>query len=58
MSKHRPDNKTLTDDERQQLRIWMSASPLQRLAWLEDAQKIANKSGALARYGRLKASDH
>jgi hypothetical protein len=49
MSKNETDNK-LTEDERQQLKLWISATPMQRLAWLEEAQRIAEKSGALERY--------
>jgi len=37
----------LTPDERAQLKLWASATPMQRLAWLEEAQQIAAKSGAL-----------
>lgn len=36
----------LTEDEQAQLRLWVSATPLQRLEWLEEAQKIAYQSGA------------
>ena len=36
----------LTVDEQAQLRLWASASPKQRLDWLEEAQKIAYQSGA------------
>ena len=36
----------LTEDEQAQLRMWASASPKQRLDWLEEAQKIAYQSGA------------
>ncbi|MDZ7661068.1 hypothetical protein [Thiohalophilus sp.] len=37
----------LTVDEKAQLKRWASATPAQRLAWLEEAQQIALKSGAL-----------
>lgn len=37
----------LTEDEKAQLRQWASATPAQRLAWLEEAQQIAYQSGAL-----------
>ena len=37
----------LTVDEKAQLKLWASATPAQRLAWLEEAQQIALKSGAL-----------
>ena len=40
----------LTQEEKAQLRIWLSTTTLQRLTWLEEAQKIAEKSGALKRY--------
>lgn len=40
---------TLTPEEKAQLRLWASATPAQRLAWLEEAQQIAFKSGALFR---------
>ena len=36
----------LTEDEQAQLRMWASATPKQRLDWLEEAQKIAYQSGA------------
>ena len=36
----------LTEDEEAQLRLWTSATPKQRLDWLEEAQKIAYQSGA------------
>lgn len=55
MSKNKTDNK-LTEDERQQLKIWLSATPTQRLAWLEEAQKIAQESGALVRYSKQKST--
>ncbi|MDR9437540.1 MAG: hypothetical protein RI563_11710 [Thiohalophilus sp.] len=37
----------LTADEEAHLRLWASATPAQRLAWLEEAQRIAYQSGAL-----------
>lgn len=37
----------LTEHEKEHLRLWASATPAQRLAWLEEAQQIAYKSGAL-----------
>ena len=36
----------LTEAEKTQLRLWASATPKQRLDWLEEAQKIAYQSGA------------
>ncbi len=36
----------LTEDEQAQLQLWTSATPMQRLDWLEEAQKIAYQSGA------------
>ena len=36
----------LTEAEKTQLRLWTSATPKQRLDWLEEAQKIAYQSGA------------
>ena len=39
-------NNKLTEAEKAQLRLWASASPKQRLDWLEEAQKIAYQSGA------------
>ena len=44
-----PAKKELTKDEQAQLKLWASATPAQRLAWLEEAQRIALKSGALGR---------
>lgn len=43
----KPDE--LTPEEKAQLRQWASATPAQRLAWLEEAQQIALKSGALGK---------
>ncbi len=37
----------LTEDEKAQLKLWASATPAQRLAWLEEMQQIAYKAGAL-----------
>lgn len=37
----------LTVDEEAHLRMWASATPAQRLAWLEEAQRIVYQSGAL-----------
>jgi hypothetical protein len=54
-NKNMPGNK-LTEEELQQLMCWLSAAPLQRLEWLEEAQRIAKKSGALERY-RLATGD-
>lgn len=56
MSKNKTDSQ-LTEDERQQLNLWMSATPMQRLAWLEEAQRIAEKSGALERYRAMSDKD-
>lgn len=39
----------LTEEEKAHLRLWASATPAQRLAWLEEVQRIANQSGALQR---------
>lgn len=36
----------LTADEKAQLRLWASTTPMQRLNWLDEAQKIAYQSGA------------
>lgn len=36
----------LTAEEKDQLRLWASATPVQRLAWLENAQQVAYQSGA------------
>jgi hypothetical protein len=41
------------DDVRQQhLEAWMHATPAQRLAWLEEAIRLAYRTGALPRRGR------
>lgn len=40
----------LTVEEKSQLRLWSSATPTQRLNWLEEAQKIAYQSGAWQKY--------
>jgi len=44
----------LTVDERAQLRLWASATPTQRLNWLEEAQQIAYQSGAWQKQVQLK----
>lgn len=44
-----PKQPKLTDQEKEQLRLWASATPAQRLAWLEEVQQIAFKSGALGK---------
>ena len=46
MQNEKQQNK-LTEEEKAQLKLWKSATPAQRLAWLEEAQQIAYKSGAL-----------
>ena len=35
------------DNERVQLRSWLKATPAERLAWLEEAIKLAYQAGAL-----------
>ena len=35
------------DNERAELRSWLSATPVQRLAWLEEALELAHQAGAL-----------
>ena len=40
----------LTVEEKAQLRLWSSATPTQRLNWLEEAQQIAYQSGAWQKY--------
>ena len=37
---------------RDRLRLALSATPAQRLAWVEEALEIAHRSGALERYRR------
>lgn len=44
----------LTEEEKAQLHLWVSATPLQRLEWLEEAQKIAYQSGAWQKYVEYK----
>jgi hypothetical protein len=38
----------LSEEEKEQLRLWAQATPSQRLAWLEEAMRLAAsaKSGA------------
>ena len=38
---------TWADTERAQLKAALSATPAQRLAWLEEAMRLAHASGAL-----------
>jgi hypothetical protein len=40
----KPDK--LTPEEEAQLRLWASATPAQRLAWLEEVVTLAWKAGA------------
>ena len=42
-----PKSNLLSEEEKRHLHQWASATPAQRLAWLEEMQKIAHKSGAL-----------
>ena len=44
----------LTAEEKAHLKQWSSATPAQRLAWLEEMQQIALKSGALIPSGQKK----
>lgn len=37
----------LTEEEKAQLKQWASATPAQRLEWLEEIQQIAYKAGAI-----------
>jgi hypothetical protein len=46
----------LTEEEKAHLRLWASATPAQRLAWLEEAQRMAYQSGALEKTRNLKMS--
>jgi len=46
--KTEPKQNKLTEEEKAQLKLWASATPAQRLAWLEEALQIAHKSGALS----------
>ncbi len=45
--KPEPSQNQLTEEEKAHLRRWASATPAQRLAWLEEVQRIAYRSGAL-----------
>ena len=40
---------TLTEQEKAHLKLWASATPAQRLAWLEEAQQIDYKTGVLGK---------
>ena len=46
---------TWEDVERAQLETILAATPAQRLAWLEEAMRIAHASGALAAARRERA---
>ena len=35
------------DNERAELRAWLTATPAERLAWLEEAIELAHRCGAL-----------
>lgn len=56
MDKNKMAN-SLTEEELEQLKCWLSATSLQRLEWLEEAQRIAEKSGALERYRLISEND-
>ncbi len=47
MKKTKNKTNDLTPQEKDQLCLWASATPAQRLAWLDEVQQIAAKSGAL-----------
>ena len=53
----RPDqwNASWEDVERAQLETMLAATPAQRLAWLEEAMRLAHASGALATARRERA---
>ena len=50
-SKKNKKPEQLTAEEKAQLKQWASVTPAQRLVWLEEAQQIAYKSGALENKG-------
>ena len=50
MQKLKLDKNKLTEEEKVQLKLWTRATPMQRLDWLEEAQKIAYQSGAWQQY--------
>ena len=54
MNKLVQKNNKLTEAEKTQLYLWASATPKQRLDWLDEAQKIAYQSGAWLRQMNLK----
>ena len=45
MKTNSTDSAELSQDEKEQLRLWLRATPQQRLEWLEEAQKIADEVG-------------
>ena len=53
MKTNATDGNELTQDEKEQLLLWLRATPQQRLEWLDEAQRVAEKSGAFERYVRL-----
>jgi hypothetical protein len=44
----------LTEAEKAQLALWASATPAQRLAWLEEMLQLAHKAGALEKTRNVK----
>jgi len=38
------------EHRRSKIRLWLRATPAQRLAWLEEAIRFAHRSGALDRH--------
>ena len=54
MMKPETSQNKLTEEEKANLRLWASATPAQRLAWLEEVQRIAYQSGALQEAQNIK----
>lgn len=50
-------NATWADVERAQLETMLTATPAERLAWLEEAMRLAHASGALAAARRKRFPD-
>ncbi len=48
-SERRPDDVAWTDHRDAQIDAWLTTTPAERLAWLEEAIGFAHRAGALPR---------
>ena len=50
MRKSEINSNELSPDEMDQLRRWLSTTPLQRLTWLEEAQRDFSETGTYVQF--------